>query len=292
MSFLESPRFPTGLARGAVGGPAFMTDVIELVSGYEQRNEVWSAPRQRYSISFVNRTQTEIDALNAYIRATHGRLYGFRFRDQVDYLVTTSNGRLGTTAIGTGLATYQLYKRYTSSPNTSDRLIMKPVSGAVAVFRAASPVTVGASAGNIAIDTTTGIITFVADQTKSISSHTVGATHIFTLASAFSPNLAIGGKIYVSGITGTAATTLNGLAHTVTNVSSAIITTSTVTTGLTASGGTASFFPQPTEALTWSGSFDVPVRFDTDRMVAEARHVTSGGSFTWDRIELVEVRGE
>ncbi|MFN8961092.1 MAG: hypothetical protein ACK5YV_05935, partial [Betaproteobacteria bacterium] len=52
--------------------------------------------------------------------------------------------------------------------------------------------------------------------------------------------------------------------HAVTGVGGANITISTSTTGLTATGGTARFFPQPTDALTWSGEFDVPVRFESD----------------------------
>ena len=43
-------------------------------------------------------------------------------------------------------------------------------------------------------------------------------------------------------------------------------TINAVTTGLTASGGTAYEYPQATDALTWAGDFDVPARFDTDEM--------------------------
>ena len=75
--------------------------------------------------------------------------------------------------------------------------------------------------------------------TKVISSHTPGAGHVFILESAFSPNHVVGGRIFVFNITGTAANALNNLSHTITAVSGAIITTSTNTAGLTASGGTA-----------------------------------------------------
>jgi uncharacterized protein (TIGR02217 family) len=290
MAFYETPILPDWISRDAVGGPSWRTEVVQLDSGYEQRNAAWSDPRQRYRIAFLNRTQAQIDELNAFVRAMRGRLHGFRMRDWTDYQVTAANGRLGTSAVGTGLATYQFHKRYTSGVLTVDRAIYKPRTNGATVYRNASPVTVGAGAGQIAIDYTNGIVTFVADQTRSISSHTVGADHVFTLASAFSPNLAIGGYIYVSGITGTAAATLNNLAHLVTNVSGAVVTVATDTTGLTASGGTASFFPQPTDALTWAGTFDVPVRFDVDAMQATAHRTSLGGGYSWDSVELVELR--
>lgn len=291
MSFFESPRFPDKIAVGAVGGPTFMTEIVELASGHEQRNVAWPIPRQRYSVTLLNRPKTELDELNAFIRVVRGRGHGFRFKDFVDYQVAAAAGRLGIGAVGTGLPTYQLYRRYTSAPQTDDRKISKPVAATVSVLRNSIPVTFGAGAGEIALDTTTGIVTFVADQSRSITSHTPAASHIFTLASAFSPNLAIGGRIYVAGVTGTAATLLNDIAHAVTGVASNVITTSTNTSGLTASGGTAFFYPQPTDLLTWSGEFDVPVRFDTDAMEAEIVKAAGGTTrFIWDSIPIVELR--
>ena len=141
-------------------------------------------------------------------------------------------------------------------------------------------------------DALTGLLVFGADQSKAISSHTVGASHVFTLASAFSPNLLVGGRIFVTGVTGTAATVLNDLSHAITNVSSAVITTSTVTTGLTASGGTALFYPQPTEALDFSCEFNVPVRFDVDQFDAVIVDKQKGGEFLLElpSIPLVELK--
>lgn len=289
--FLEDVRFPDTIAQGAEGGPAFLVDLVQLASGYEQRNLVQSAPRRRYTVALLNRRDDEFSPIVAIFRIAQGRTHGFRFRDWHDYQVTTTDGRLGTSALGTGLAAYQIHKRYTSGSNTTDQPIKKPRSGTVTVYRNASPVTVGAGAGQIAIDHATGIVTFVADQSRSITSHLVGASHQFTLATAFSPNLAIGGRIYVTGITGTAATLLNNIAHAVTGVATNVITVSTATTGLTASGGTAFFYPQPTDALTWAGDYDVPVRFDVDRMSASAvKRAGSGLAITWDSIELIELR--
>jgi uncharacterized protein (TIGR02217 family) len=277
MAFLETPRLSPLISFGARGGPGFQTDVVSVRAGYESRNGNWSQTRHRYEIGLVPRVESEFNLIRNHFMAVRGRLDGFRYKDWADFEVTTANGymvalhgteQVGTGGVGYGTPTAQLSKLYQAGANYYLRDIRKPVVGTLILYRGGSPVTAGVGAGQYAIDTTTGVVTIVADQSRGISSHTVGATHVFTLASAFSPNLAIGGRIYVTGVTGTAATLLNGKSHAVTNVSSAVITTSTVTTGLTASGGTAYFYPQPTETYTFSCEFDVPVRFDVDQFDA------------------------
>jgi uncharacterized protein (TIGR02217 family) len=290
MGFIESPRFPAGFSLGAVGGPTWLTEVIEFAGGYEQRNAAWASPRHRYVVSFENRTQAEIEELLAFMRAAEGRKNGFRFRDAADYSCLSTAGRLGMGAVGTGLPTYQLYKRYTSGSNTTDRLIAKPVSGGVTVYRDASPVTIGAGAGQIGIDYTSGIVTFVADASSSVTAVTPGATTAVTLSAALGP-LAVGEKLYLAGLTGTIASTLNNLAHTISNIATNTYTLSVTTTGLTWSGSGAGYaYPQAGESLTWAGSFDVPVRFDTDAMQAIAHRTSLGGSFSFDSIPLIEIR--
>ena len=53
------------------------------------------------------------------------------------------------------------------------------------------------------------------------------------------------------------------------------------------SGGTAQKFVQPNELLTWTGQFDVPVRFDIDemKMVMEDNQILN-----WEQIPVVELR--
>jgi uncharacterized protein (TIGR02217 family) len=272
MAFLEAR--PLDCAKmGAVGGPQFSTSIVSVRSGAESRNRNWTEVRHRYEIGQVARPLSEFTAIRDAFLIVGGRADGFRFKDWTDYTVTTAYGdpqplhgttQVGTAGVGYGVPSYQLRKLYSFASTSYLRNIRKPVAGSLTVRRATVAVTAGVAAGNYAVDTTTGIITFVADQSRAISSHSVGASHQFTLASAFSPNLAIGGRIYVSGVTGTAAELLNGLSHAVTGVSSALITTSTNTAGLTATGGNAYYYPQPTEALDFACEFDVPVRFDID----------------------------
>lgn len=301
MAFLETPRLSVKVSLGATGGPGFSTDVITTRAGYESRNSNLSQARHRYEIGLTIRPKSEFDLIRDHFMAVGGRRDGFRFKDFADYQITVANGVLqglhGTTQVGTagtgyGTPVTQLRKKYTAGALSYYRDIRKPVVGSLIARRGGVAMTAGVGAGQYAIDTTTGLLTMVADQSKSISSHTPGATHVFTLASAFSPNLLVGGRIYVTGVTGTAATLLNGLSHAVTIVSTAVITTSTVTTGLTASGGTAYFYPQPTETFDFSCEFDVPVRFDVDTFDAVIVDKQKGGELLLElpSVPLIEIK--
>jgi uncharacterized protein (TIGR02217 family) len=283
-TFVETPRFPEFIAYGAVGGPGYKTDIVEVDSGGEQRNPRWDQARARYTVE-MPLVDPNRATLIAFFRAMKGRAYGFRLKDWSDYQCDLTNGTLGL-SVPTGLPTYQLYKLY-SQGLTEYRLIKKPVSGQVAVYRGGVLQTLGAGAGNYAVDTTTGIVTFVADATANVNAVTISATPVITLASALS-GLAIGGKLYLTGLGGTVGNVLNGLAHSVTNVSGAQYTISTSTVGLAyTSGGSGRKYPQPSETLAWVGEFDVPVRFDNDelQLTIEKQQV-----YRAQQIALVEIR--
>jgi uncharacterized protein (TIGR02217 family) len=295
MAFVEQTLLSC-VALGVSGGPGFLTDVITVRSGHESRNQLWAQARRHWEIGMTARPQSEFEAIQNAFMTVGGRRDGFLFTDPFDSSVSASTGVLiplhgvddvGTVGFGYGVETFQIGKLYT----TYQRNIYKPNS--VVVYRGGVAVVEGVGAGEVDIDNTTGIVTMVADQSRAISSHAVSATHTFTLGSAFSPNLAIGGRIFVTGVTGTAAATLNGLSHAVTGVSTAVITTSTNTAGLTASGGTAFFYPQPTETMKWLGSFDTPVRFDTDQFNATViDRQGAGGELLIElpSIQLIEIR--
>lgn len=299
MSFLESPRFPERISYGAVGGPGFSTDVVTVRSGRESRTVAWAQARARYDVEHGAKTQAETDALVDFFRRVRGRAYGFRFKDWADFqasgqgLVASVGGVLvGGYAVGHGEPVYQLVKRYGSGSYVEDRSIGKPVAGTVSVTRAGSGVAFGASAGQIALATTTGLVTFVADQQIGITSHTVGAAHQIIVASAFTTQFVVGGRIYVTGVTGTAAAVLNNRSHEITVVAGQTYTLATNTAGLTATGGSALRYPQPNQALLWSGEFDVPCRFDSDeaRIAIIDRSASGGLLYQWSGIPIVEIR--
>ncbi len=162
MAFIESPRFPDGMAMGAEGGPGFLTEISEMESGHESRNQVWSEERGRWTISMENRVLSERQALQAHFRAVgKGRLNGFRFKDHLDFEVAHTDGVLSAVSGSAGV--YQLKKRYTSGANTYDRPIYKPVSGTVEVKNGAGAVLVAGV--DYSIDTTLGRITMLSSPT-------------------------------------------------------------------------------------------------------------------------------
>jgi len=285
MAFMESPRFPEYISYGVVFGPEFVTGVAKNQGGYENRNKVRTRALSRGNCGHAITSAAELAEMIKFFRSVGGRYAGFRFKDWSDFELADADSLL-TLVEGT-VNQYQINKLYEAAVGFSElRPIRKPVAGTVVLKDSAVVVTAGAGAGQYAVDTTTGIVTLVASQTRSNSSHTVGATHVLVLASAFSPLPSIGQKIAVSGVTGTAATALNGLLHTITNVSGANITISTSTTGLTASGGTTSLYRQEAN-LTASCEFDTPVRFDTDHM---ATSIDGFSNNNWNQIPIQEIR--
>jgi uncharacterized protein (TIGR02217 family) len=290
MSFLEI-RLPEAVRPSMAGGPVFSTEIIEINSGHEHRNIGADEPRREYEIEYV-RSIDDLRALHAFFLVVRGAAYGFRAKDWIDYEVISTEGLLGTGA-GSGYPTYQSKKRYTFGAQSFDRTIAKLVSGTHTQYRNGSPVTVGDSAGNVTVDNDTGIVTFAADDTEAITGHTVGSSHQFTTAADLT-GLGIGEKVYLSGITGTAATLLNGIAHTISNKSGAGPYTWTISTNtggsptLTASGGNSYAYPQAGDILSWAGEFDVPARFTSDKFTARLLRV--GGACEITGLQLKEVR--
>lgn len=152
MAFVEVC-FPTDIAYGSSGGPEYSTDIVITHGGYEQRNINWSQARARYNVAHGVKTQAQLDTLIAFFRARKGRANGFRFKDWSDYTATAQ-------MVGTGNGTnkiFQLVKTYSSGSVNETRVISKPVSGSVAVYKNS----VLQSGSVYSLDSTTGIITFV-----------------------------------------------------------------------------------------------------------------------------------
>lgn len=280
---------PVDVRIGMIGGPAFLTEIVEKNSGHEQRNIGMATPLRSYRVEYVRGLDT-LKTLHAFFLAVRGAAYSFRVRDWLDYIVASTEGLLGA-GIGTGYPTYQLYKRYTFGSETFDRAITKIVSGSATLYRNAIALDAG-SPTVYSLDVDTGIATFTPDDTEAITGHTVGASHQFTTTADIA-GLGIGDKVYITGVTGTAASLLNSLAHTISNKSGSgpyTWTLSTSTGGsptLTASGGTAYAYPQSDDILSWAGQFDTPCRFTADQFNVR----TIGANlFEVDALGLKEVR--
>ena len=150
MGFVEV-QFPSDISYGSSGGPEYATDIVMSQSGYEQRNINWDQARARYNVAHGVKTKTQLDALVAFFRARKGRAIGFRFKDWTDYQASGM-------AIGTGnnaAIQFQLVKTYSNGGATESRVITKPVSGTVQIYKNGVLQTSGVS-----VDTTTGLVTF------------------------------------------------------------------------------------------------------------------------------------
>jgi uncharacterized protein (TIGR02217 family) len=161
MSFHDI-RFPTGISRGAQGGPERRTDVVVLGSGFEERNARWSRSRRIYNAGYGIRSLDVLHAVTAFFEERRGKLYGFRWKDHADFkscLPEQTPSALDQ-VIGTGDDTrtaFQLIKRYGSQFAPYDRDIAKPVSGTVIAAVDGAPQLDGT---HFDCDAATGILTF------------------------------------------------------------------------------------------------------------------------------------
>lgn len=159
MAFHEV-RFPVKISFGSTGGPERKTDIVELASGFEERNSPWANSRHRYNIAYGIRSMNQIHQVKAFFEARHGQLHGFRYKDWADYKSVEPDDSISATdqIIGTGdgdATQFQLRKGYTSGSQTYYRPIKKPVSGTTVVSVNGTPLVSGWS-----VNVNTGIITF------------------------------------------------------------------------------------------------------------------------------------
>lgn len=147
MSFIETPRFPDAISYGATGGPEWSTTVVAVASGFEARNQNWTAARHRYDVSHVvhDGDGGKKAALIAFFHIARGRANAFRYKDWADFSAGAGEGVLTSLSA----TTWQMAKRYTAGAGTFDRVIRKPVSGSVTL----------SGGGSYSIDYATGVVT-------------------------------------------------------------------------------------------------------------------------------------
>ncbi len=130
--------FPTDVARGARGGPERQTQVVTLASGREVRNSRWAHSRRRYDAGLGVRSLDALALVVSFFEERRGRLYGFRWRDQLDWTSTMPSQVPAATdqLIGTGdgvRVEFQLSKHYGAGATAYLRTIAKPQAGSVLV---------------------------------------------------------------------------------------------------------------------------------------------------------------
>lgn len=137
MSF-HDVRFPALLSVGSSGGPERRTEIVTLSNGFEERNSPWAGSRRRYDAGLGVRSLDDLAEVVAFFEARHGQLFGFRWKDWMDFkscapsaILSPRDQKLGT---GDGKrAAFQLCKTYASGTQAYVRPITKPVPGTVSV---------------------------------------------------------------------------------------------------------------------------------------------------------------
>lgn len=158
MSFHED-LFPVDIALNSEGGPMRKTDIVALASGHEERNSPWAGSRRTFNAGYGVKSLADMEAVVAFFEARRGQLYGFRFRDPFDHkscaLGETPSADDQVIGAGDGVETvFSLTKTYESGGATYVRRIAKPVVGTVLVS------VDGAAVSSVAIDETSGTLTF------------------------------------------------------------------------------------------------------------------------------------
>lgn len=170
MSGFHEVRFPLRVALGASGGPVRRTDIVNLSNGREQRNQRWRDSRRSYDAGSGIRSLADLYAVLEFFEARRGQLYGFRFRDPVDWASCPPGGAVSASdqIIGTGdgvTASFQLVKTYQDAGGGWTRRIVKPVAETVLV--SVDGVAVPGTA--YSVDAVTGIVSFVAGEIPAAS---------------------------------------------------------------------------------------------------------------------------
>jgi uncharacterized protein (TIGR02217 family) len=161
MSF-HDVRFPTAISLGATGGPERRTDIVVLGSGFEERNSRWANSRHTYDAGYGVRSFDDLQAVIAFFEERRGRLYGFRWKDHLDFksCVASQTPSALDQTLGTGdgvRAAYQLRKVYGGINAPYHRAIAKPLAGSVRVAVNGTQVSAG---GAYVLNATTGQIVF------------------------------------------------------------------------------------------------------------------------------------
>lgn len=181
-SFLET-QFPTDISNNSKGGPGYLTHIISVDSGFEQRNSVWPYPRHGYDASYGVRTAAQMEVVVRFFNVMRGRATGFRYKDPLDHkscsydLEPTWGDQVLISSAAGGETTAQLYKSYSLGGQATIRPITKPVTGTVVVGKNGGEMSSGWT-----IDTTTGIITF---DTPLVATDSITAGYYFDVPCRF-----------------------------------------------------------------------------------------------------------
>ncbi len=131
-------RFPVRLAFGARGGPRRQVTITALSNGTERRNTAQRFSRRVYDAGTALKSIDDIYILLNFFEARQGPLFGFRFRDPVDYQSAAIGTPITALDQGVGVGTgqqreFQLFKTYGDAAGEINRPITKPIGESVVI---------------------------------------------------------------------------------------------------------------------------------------------------------------
>lgn len=71
---------------GWVGGPEFMTRIVEMRNGRERRNAEWANARHRFQLPYGNLKSNDYAKIKSHHLVCRGRLHNFLYQDRLDHL--------------------------------------------------------------------------------------------------------------------------------------------------------------------------------------------------------------
>ena len=259
--FLEE-RLLGCLRYGASYADEYKVSIIETSGGQEYRSLTHPYPKRSFDVSYLlERDELYVNLLGLYHRA-HGMYAGFRAHCLDEY---SSNGATGVPTsfdqpmglVSAGV--YQLRKYYGTDGLAGGagfpyRNVYKPVAGTVQVAIGATEI----RPEDWSVVTSTGVVTFAADQTYSVTGLASGTTTEITIGAH---TLVTGQSVHVSGVVGSPLPAYRAL---ILGTTPTTIVVQVDTTGFTyTSGGVVHTRPQEGEPVTAGFEFDFPVRFNT-----------------------------
>lgn len=261
MAFLEE-RFPENINYGSGFRTSHASRIVPTAGGSEYRSLDHPFVKSSLDVDFTRQRDEIITKIIALNLRANGTFRGFRVKNFLDF--TTNNFRDTPTAFDQDMllvsaGVYQIMRWYASSADTlaARRRIRKPVSGTVLVGVSGELM----PASNYSLDNTTGLVTFPANKSGTISAITKASSAVITIGTH---TILVGESVFISGVLG--MTQINNQRAIVLSKTTSTITVdidSTLYSTYT-SGGTVNTRPQSGESVTAGCQFDIPMRFDAD----------------------------
>lgn len=265
-NILNEARFDDNVRQWmASGGPSYSTSIVSVQSGDEQRARNWINSRGMWNIGDRNVPMSKYQQLLSFFHRVRGRHVGFRIRDWTDF-ADDGRGVLGA-GTGTGDLSYQMNKIRTIDgvAGASYQKITRPVGpsfasslgNTVEVYLNGIEVPQGATPGSCMVNDSTGVVVFV-PYTWGVVEIQSGNTIVLDVVH----NLSAGEWLVLDNF----GNGNDGLARVLSVVSpTSVVLAKALTPEIAPAEAVAMNLPGPTDAITWTGQYDIPARFDIDQ---------------------------